>query len=92
MRTARDLIPFCPPYAALPDENHPVLVKAVVSLFDLLDAVRELRAGHGTACGCELCTDLGGMAYTAELFLGCLQAQATRSPTITRREAQFLAR
>jgi hypothetical protein len=87
-----EIIHFCPPNAELRDENAPALVKAIVSLFDFLDATKELRADHGTACHCGPCTDLGGMAYTAELFLSCLQAQATRSPTITRREEQFLAR
>lgn len=87
-----EIIHFCPPNAEPRDENHPGLVKAIVSLFDFLDAAKELRADHGTACRCGPCMDFGGMVYTAELFLSCLQAQATRSPTITRREEEFLAR
>lgn len=87
-----EIIHFCPPNAKLRDENHPALVKAIVSLFDFLDAAKDLLVEHGPACRCGLCTDLSGMAYTGELFLSCLQAQATRSPTITRREEQYRAR
>lgn len=93
MRTRRDhnIISFCPPHAAVGDDNHPALVKAIVSLFDLLEAARELRDDHGAACPCGPCTDLRGMHYTAEMFLAALQAHATRSPTITRREQTFLS-
>ena len=68
------------------DENHPALVRAVVALYDLLEAIDDLRVDHGSACLCEACTELHGIRYTIELFLGCLESQTTRSPTIAQCE------
>jgi hypothetical protein len=89
--TDTEIIPICPPNAPFPDRNQPWLVKAIVALFDFLQARKDLLRFHKPACDCELCTDIGGMGYPIELFLHCLQAQAFRSPTITQREEEFLA-
>ncbi len=68
------------------EENHPAVVKAILALYDLLDAASDIQEDHGPSCGCPQCVELNGMRYTVELYLGCLQSQAKRSPAIAQRE------